>query len=195
MFDQEGEKMREKKRTKRKELQDINKPKSRYQMIIDGEAEPEGSENGWKNLEAGRVSFNQMPEEKALEIRRKGAAAVNKMHGEKKTARESLEKILTLRATPEIIAGADLEPEIAERLKRDNPDATLYDLIQIVAVGRAVGGNMKAYELIRDTYGDKPTEKVEVSAEIMTDKDRELLEKISRRLDDPDVVVVADQTD
>jgi len=164
-------------------------------MIIDGEAEPEGSENGWKNLEAGRVSFNQMPEEKALEIRRKGAAAVNKMHGEKKTARESLEKILTLRATPEIIAGADLEPEIAERLKRDNPDATLYDLIQIVAVGRAVGGNMKAYELIRDTYGDKPTEKVEVSAEIMTDKDRELLEKISRRLDDPDVVVVADQTD
>jgi len=195
LFDQEGEKMREKKRTKRKELQDINKPKSRYQMIIDGEAEPEGSENGWKNLEAGRVSFNQMPEEKALEIRRKGAAAVNKMHGEKKTARESLEKILTLRATPEIIAGADLEPEIAERLKRDNPDATLYDLIQIVAVGRAVGGNMKAYELIRDTYGDKPTEKVEVSAEIMTDKDRELLEKISRRLDDPDVVVVADQTD
>ena len=167
--------------------------KSLYNKIISGEVEPEGRQKGWKNLEK-RVSFNQMSPEKRKEVCRKGAEAVRKLHGEKKTAKQSLEQILTLKATDEIIAGADLEPEIAERLKKDNPDATLYDLIQLVAVGRAVGGNMKAYELIRDTYGDKPVDKVEVSADIMTDKDRELLQKISARLDDPGLVIVQDVT-
>jgi len=167
--------------------------KSLYNKIINGEIEPEGRQKGWKNLEK-RVSFNQMTPEKRKEVCRKGAEAVRKLHGEKKTAKQSLEQILTLKATDEIIAGADLEPEIAERLRRDNPDATLYDLIQLVAVGRAVGGNMKAYELIRDTYGDKPIDRVEVQAEIMTDKDRELLHKISARLDDPDLTIVQDVT-
>ena len=186
--------MQEKKRTKRKEPQDINKPKSRYQQIMDGEIEPEGAEKGYKNLQPEKYNFNVIDPEKRKEICRKGAAAVNKLHGEKKTAKQALENILTLKVSDEIIAGADLDPAIAAKLKRDNPDATLYDLIQIVAAGRAVGGNIKAAEYIRDTYGDKPVDKMEVTAEIMTDKDRALLEKISRRLDDPGLVIAKDVT-
>lgn len=167
--------------------------KTRAQMIIDGDIEPEKHERGLLNLRK-RVPFNQMEPEKALEIRRKGAEAINKLHGEKKTAQQSIEKILTLKVTDEIIDGADLPPEVAERMKRDNPDATLYDLIQLVAVGRALDGNVKAMEYVRDTHGDKPVDKVEVSAEIMTDKDRELLQKISARLDDPGLVIVQDVT-
>lgn len=169
------------------------KEKSRYQMIIDGEADPEGSEKGWINLEK-RVSFNKMDPEKRKEIQRKGAEAVNSLHGEKKTAREALEKILTIKVNDAIMAGADLDPEIAQRLRRDNPDMTLYDLVQVVAVGRAVGGNMKAYELIRDTYGDKPVEKVSLEADVMTAADRALLEKVSSRLADPDIVIAKDAT-
>lgn len=156
--------------------------KTRYQQIIDGDVEPEGSEKGWNNLEK-RTSFNAMPKERQREIARMGANAVNKLHGEKKTAREALEKILTLRVDDEIIAGADLPDEIATKLKRSNPDATLYDLIQIVAVGRAVGGNVKAAEYVRDTFGDKPVDKVDISAEITTEADRALMNSIAERLD------------
>jgi len=169
------------------------KGKSLYRKIIDGDEEPKGSQKGWKNLEK-RISFNMMEPEKAREIRRKGAEAINQLHGEKKTAKEALENILTIKIDDSIASAADVEPELIEKLKRSNPDATLYDLIQIVAVGRAVGGNMKAYELIRDTYGDAPIKQIEISENITTDSDRELMRQLSERLQQADVVVVQDQT-
>ena len=167
------------------------KEKTTYQKIISGELEPVGAQKGWLNLEK-RVSFNMMDPEKRREICQKGNAAVRALHGEKKTARESLEKILTIKVTPEIIAGADLPDELAERLRRDNPDATLYDLIQLVAVGRAVSGNMKAYELVRDTAGDKPIERVEVTENVTTEADRELMRDVLERLTAPDTIIARD---
>ena len=163
-------------------MKEEKKPeKTEYQKIIDGEKVPEGMQKGWRNLEK-RVSFNQMDQEKRKEICRKGAAAVNKLHGEKKTAKQALENILTLKIDDKILSQADLSPELADRLKRSMPDATLYDLINIVAVGRAVGGNMKSYELIRDTYGDAPVKQVEVTENITTDQDRQMLQMIAARL-------------
>lgn len=160
------------------------KEKSRASMIIDGDIEPETpKEKALLNLR-NRKSFNEYSKEELAEISRKGAKAIQELHGEKKTARESLEKILTLKITDDIISKADVPTEIAERLKRDNPNATIYDLIHIVAVGRAIDGSINAMTYIRDTHGDKPTDKIEVSQDIMTERDRELLETISRRLGD-----------
>ena len=187
--------MQEKKRTKRKEPQDINK-KTRYQMIVDGDIEPEGSEKGWKNLQPEKYDFNVIDPEKRKEICRKGAAAVNKLHGEKKTARQALESILTLKINDDILSGADIDPAMAERFKRDNPDATIYDLINAVAAGRALGGNIKAAEYIRDTYGDKPVDRVEVTENLTTDQDRELMRQIASRLENAETIqIVKDQTD
>lgn len=171
-----------------------HKPQSeRYRQIVAGEREPVGEEKGWSNLQPEKYSFAVMDKERAREISRKGAQAVNKLHGEKKTAKQALERILTLKVNDEIIAGADLPEELANRLKRDNPDITLYDLIQIVAAGKAAGGNIKAAEYIRDTYGDKPVEKVDISADVTTDADRALLSSIAARLDkDTHIEVVKD---
>lgn len=167
--------------------------KSRYRMILDGEAEPVGCEKGWANLEK-RVSFSDMEPEKRREICRKGAEAVNKLHGEKKTAREALGNILSLKVTDEIIQGADIDAGIMERLRRDNPEATMYDLIQAVAVGRALGGNIKAAEYVRDTNGDKPAEKIDasVTGQIMTEQDREMIQAIADRLRENEIAVIRD---
>lgn len=169
------------------------KEKSRASMIIDGLIEPEENERYLLNLRK-RVPFNQMPEDKRKEICRKGAEAINKLHGEKKTAKESLSKILTLKVTDEIIENADVDPAVAEKLKRDNPDATLYDLIQAVAVGRALEGNIKAAEYVRDTHGDKPIERVEVTENVTTDQDRELMRTIAARLEKAESVQIIDST-
>ena len=157
--------------------------KTRYQQVIDGDVEPEGVEKGWHNLEQ-RTSFNAMDKERQREIARMGANAVNKLHGEKKTAKQALERILSLRVDDNIIAGAELPEDLAQKLKRDNPNATLYDLINLVAVGRAVGGNMKAYELVRDTFGDKPVDKVDITADVTTEADRALMASIASRLEE-----------
>lgn len=164
--------------------------KSLYQQVMDGDIEPTGSQKGWKNLKP--IPFNTMEEEKRREICRKGAEAVNKLHGEKKTARESLTRILSLRADSGILAAADVPEELIQKLKRDNPNATLYDLIQLVAVGRALGGNMKSYELIRDTAGDKPIDRVEVSDNVTTESDRELMRTIAARLADAESVHIVE---
>ena len=167
--------------------------KSLYQKIKDGEIEPQGVQKGWINLEK-RVSFDKMDPEKRREICRKGNEAVRQLHGEKKTAKQSLEKILTLKVDDSILEAADVPADLAAKLKRDNPDATIYDLIQIVAVGRAVGGNLKAYELIRDTYGDMPVKQIEVTENITTDADRAMMRQINERLKAGELAIV-DQAD
>lgn len=186
------------KRHKREKIRDEIRERSpdhktAYDRIKAGEQEPTGSQKGWKNLQPEKYNFAVMDQDKHREISRKGAAAVNKLHGERKTAKQALENILTLKVTDEIIEGADLAPEIAERLKRSNPDATIYDLIQIVAAGRAVGGNIKAAEYIRDTYGDKPKEQIEIEGSITTDQDRQLMQTIADRLQAGQLIQVVDQ--
>jgi len=173
---------------------DKNKEKSRAARIVAGEIEPEENERYLLNLRK-RKPFDQWDKDELHAVAVKGGEAVQQLHGERRTAKESLQNILTLKVTDDIVTGADIDPAIAAKLKRDNPNATLYDLIQAVAVGRALEGNIKAAEYVRDTHGDKPVDRVEVAADIMTDADREMLQKISRRLDDPDVVVVKDITD
>ena len=99
-----------------------------------------------------------------------------------------------MKITDDIVAGADIDTAIAERLRRDNPNATIYDLIQAVAVGRALDGNIKAAEYVRDTHGDKPTDKIDISGEIMSEADRAMIARIGARLDDPSLVIAKDVT-
>lgn len=167
--------------------------KSIFQKVIDGDVEPVGSQKGWNNLQTEKYSFATMDPKKRSEISRKGAEAVNKIRGEKRTAKEALENILTLRVTDTIIDKSDLDPELADRLKRSGVDITLYDLIQLVAAGRAAGGNMKAYELIRDTYGDMPVKQVEITENITTDQDRAMLKEINELLKAGKIAVIEDQ--
>lgn len=169
------------------------KEKSRASMIIDGLIEPEENERYLLNLRK-RKPFDQWDKDELHAVAVKGGEAVQELHGERRTAKQSLENILTLKATDDIIEAADIDEEIAKRLKRDNPNATLYDLIQAVAVGKALDGNMKAYELVRDTHGDKPIERVEVMENVTTDQDRELMRTIAARLEKAESVQIIDGT-
>jgi len=166
--------------------------KTLYEKIRDGEIEPTGSQKGWLNIKP--IPLTERPEEEAREIRRKGAEAVNKLHGEKKTARESLQRMLSILATDEIIANADMDKALAERLRKENPDMTVYDVLNAAAIGRAISGNVKAAEYVRDTAGDKPTEKIDITGQIMTDQDRALLENVQARLDKSEITVIQDNT-
>ena len=161
-------------------------------MIIDGDIEPQTPyEKTMLNLRK-RTSFDKMDKEKHLEISRKGGQAIAELYGEKKTAKQALENILSLRVSDTMLDDADISAEMITKLKRSNPNATIYDLLNAVAVGKALDGNMKAYELVRDTYGDKPTDKVDISGEIVTDTDRALMQSIAERLNGVESVIVVD---
>lgn len=168
-------------RMSKERQEEPKKEKSRASMIIDGEIEPEPNERYLLNLRK-RKPFNQWDKDEMHAVAVKGGEAVQKLHGEKKTAKEALANVLTLKATDEIIKSAGIDPAIAAKLKRDNPDATLYDMIQAVAVGRALEGNIKAAEYVRDTHGDAPVKQIEVTENVTTDSDREMMRKLSEML-------------
>lgn len=150
---------------------------------------------GWKNLKTEQNSFALYEPDRLREISRKGAQATHKIRAEKQNARKALEKILSMNVTDEIIYGAELPTELAEQLKENFPDATLYDLMQLVALGRALDGDMRACEYVRDTFGDRPTNRVDIATDVMSDADRTLLEHISARLNDPKTVIAHDITE
>ncbi len=150
---------------------------------------------GWDNLKPEVYNFANIDKDKLREISKKGQEKSLEVKRQRRSARECLESILSLEVTNDIIAGAELSDELKEQLMKNNPHATMYDLIQLVALGLAVGGDLKATEYIRDTCGDKPTNKIDVSSDVMSDADRALLAQVMARLDDPKTVIAKDITE
>ena len=150
---------------------------------------------GWNNLQPDKYSFANMDKKKLREISKKGQARMIEVTQERRTAKQCLTDILNLEATESIVAGAELDPEIAEQLKGYADKITMYDLINLVAVGLAAGGNVRALEYCRDSVGDMPTKQIDVSGiEVMTEADRKLIEQVNARLNNPDMVIAYDAT-
>lgn len=87
------------------------------------------------------VSLATRPERERKEIARKGALASAETKRQRKTLKEELIALLSMNGNQERMSLAVLE--------------------------KALGGNLKAFETIRDTIGEKAPEKVE-STELQT---------------------------
>lgn len=168
-----------------------NKEKSRASMIIDGEIEPTTpQEMRLLNLRK-RKTFDTWDKDAHHDASVKGGKAVAELYGEKKTAKQALENVLSLRITDTMLDDSGVNEELIARLKRSNPNATIYDLLHAVAVDKALKGSMRALEYVRDTNGDKPIDRANIDVNgIMTDSDRALLETIGRRLTDGETVEI-----
>lgn len=73
---------------------------------------------------------------------------------------------------------------IQAALETENPKTgkTLREEVVDALVAKALDGCVGAFEALRDTAGEKPTE--QVSMDIMTDADRELMNNLMSRLND-----------
>ena len=61
-------------------------------------------------------------------------------------------------------------------------DNTYGSLILAAMIQGAKNGSFKCAEFIRDTAGYKPKNEVELQADVITDADRSLIDKLSKRL-------------
>ena len=90
---------------------------------------------------ANEQNLRKLTTKEAREIGKKGGIASGKVRKEKKMLKDLLEDAL------------------AKGTNTDNE----YVNITLAIIREAKKGNVKAYEVIRDTLGQKPVEKVEVS--------------------------------
>jgi len=65
---------------------------------------------------------------------------------------------------------------------KDENGESMQDKIVKAMAGKAMEGCVGAYEAIRDTVGEKPSD--QVSLDIMSDADRELIENLKKRIDE-----------
>ena len=118
----------------------------------------------------------QMTEKERREFARIGGQASAKARKKKKDLQELLGALLSSPATPEIkekAAKLGIDPEVAD---------TLYDGLGIAMIEKALSGDGYCFQLVRDSAGDKPTDKTEVKTSFMTDKDKEVMAAKERRI-------------
>jgi hypothetical protein len=94
---------------------------------------PKGGHMNQENL----IPFSERSQEEARELGKKGGIASGKARKEKRQLKDELELLM-------------------QNISKDG--RTYQELISTALVKEALKGNTKAYEIIRDTLGQKPIE-------------------------------------
>ena len=108
-----------------------------------------------KGRKENLIPQNQRTKEAQREIARKGAAASNKKQKEKRLLKDTIAMMLEMKAPD----------ETKQKFLKDlgiNAE-TIQDLITGGLMGKAMSGDAKAFEVIRDSIGQKPVEVVKTT--------------------------------
>ena len=136
-------------------------------------------QNSLNNLKPFRPYSELTPEEqeKQKEYLSKGGKARAEQINKRKTMKESAQVLLS----------AKVSKEYAMKVMGENYDVTGIETMQDLITARMIletleNGNAKAFELIRDTSGNKPTAEIDIRADVVTAADRALMDKVADRL-------------
>lgn len=129
-------------------------------------------EKGYANL----IPMNKMTEAEQREIAKKGGKASAESRKRRKTAKEIAQTILSTQ-----LNAAQIEEILDGAKDLIGEDKSAYAVMIAKMVQEANRGNVQAFTAVRDTAGDKPTDKQEVTAAV-TAGDVALLGKVAARL-------------
>ena len=140
-----------------------------YRELPDGTTNESGTKRVYSG---GMLSILGTDPERDREIQKAGGEALQATLKQRKTLAESIEIALRQKATKEVLEALNL-PE----------GSSNQEAITAAIILQASSGNTKAFTALRDTIGEMPTAKTEITADIMTAADRALIEKLQKRID------------
>lgn len=136
------------------------------------EAKKRAREKSNRNL----LRPSELTADRRREIARQGGLASAAARKRKKDIREVFEALLSSPAPPEM-------QEKAAKLGFDAETVeSIYDVLGVAMIDKALSGDGYCFQLVRDSAGDKPTDKSEVTASIMTEKDLEIMRNLEARI-------------
>ena len=110
--------------------------------------------------EQNLVSLGDRTAEERKAIGSKGGKRSVEVRRERKTMRESLIALLSL----PVGEGDMFDTEEAKSFRElEAKNLTVQDVLNLAMLKKARGGDVSAYTSIRDTIGEKPSDKVDVS--------------------------------
>lgn len=136
--------------------------------------EHKGSEN--------LLLFGEDPERDRA-IQSKGGKATAEVHRKKRALKEILDAMLALPATVDILTDTELTEYAQEAAQAAGEKLTAYDAIAIAQIFKAARGDVDAARWVRDSAGDKPVEKAQVVADVVTPADAEIAKRVAERLE------------
>lgn len=110
-------------------------------------------------LEKGKNAFARMTPEQRAEYGRKGAEKANETKRKRKEMRETLDILLNMPLKKGKVYSAEEIKSFAD-LKGKN--ITIDQAMMVCLVQKALKGDLNAITMVRDTVGEKPTEKMEI---------------------------------
>ena len=110
-------------------------------------------------LEKGKNAFARMTPEQRSEYGRKGAEKANETKRKRKEMRETLDILLNMPLKKGKVYSAEEIKSFAD-LKGKN--ITIDQAMMITLVQKALKGDLNAITMVRDTVGEKPTDKMEI---------------------------------
>ena len=137
---------------------------------------PNGTKNAsgtYRACNKGKLKILGGDPEGDRDIHRKGGEALQATIKQRRTLAETIDIVLREEVDPRLAAELNLPEGI-----------TWQDAVTAALIKQAARGNVKAFATMRDTAGEMPVNKQEITADVMTAADRALMEKLQRRLDD-----------
>jgi hypothetical protein len=123
------------------------------------------------------ITFNQLSEEEHKKISSIGGTHTQDNIRAKRTLNDIAKQMLNVELTEDSI------DEILGDSKQLIGDDKSSGAVMIAKmIQQAMAGSFKCAEFVRDTAGYKPKNEVDISADIMTDEDRSLIDKLNKRL-------------
>ena len=117
-----------------------------------------------------------------LKVNSNGGKKASENRQRKRNFQETARYFLSLKATKSQIKD-NIDPAILANMTEEEIKAIdQQDIIIARAVELAMAGSKDHLIILRDSAGDKPTDKVQSEVNIMTDSDRALIDKLSKRL-------------
>ena len=114
-----------------------------------------------------------------FEIRSKGGKARQAQIAKRKSMQEVAQELLYSKVSKRkaiAVLGED-----AEKLTDEQMD--VMNVLTMRIIQEVEQGNYKAFESIRDTAGFSPKKEIDLTADVITASDRELIENVRKRLE------------
>ena len=127
------------------------------------------------------IKAEDLTSEELRERARKGGIASGKARREKKAMRETLELLLSMALKDGAVSNLEKIKSIASL---NGKNITVQDAIMLKQIQKAMKGDTRAAEYIRDTSGNKPKEGVELSGTVNNPFAGLTTEELKRLIDD-----------
>jgi hypothetical protein len=115
------------------------------------------------NLKKGNPETQFKAGQEQVEIARKGGKASAAKRREKKTMEQSLQILLNLAVSDSTLTDPE-DNDTFNKVKGKN--LTVQDKILVEVIKKALKGDLKAIEFLRDTSGQKPVDKKNVKQDV-----------------------------